>query len=165
MEDVVDMGRRDEPVDIVDPDLIRAAMATAESTERRLLLDQPVAPIDDVVEPLLTAGSLIVEGKPSPKILHFFMPSNAFASGLVVSAPASKLLIELRIHCVLFLSSFLLLSFFDFFLVSSFSVDFGFPFFSNSFGNVSSPGPVPFLSWAQLPIRAIERIARNAIEF
>ena len=87
MDEVVDNGLNDEPDDMTEVALEaerpRLAKWIALSTESRLLLLLLApAPIEDAVEPERTVGNLIVEGRPSPRMLRFFLPSDcALASG------------------------------------------------------------------------------------
>lgn len=97
-QDLVDIGQREEAVDIAESDLPRARIPPpnrlAESTDKRCLAVM-AATIDDAVDPLRDEGNHIVEGKPSPRVLDFFPRDSAScleATELAVNAPASKLL-------------------------------------------------------------------------
>ena len=99
--DLVDIGRREEAVDIVEPDRPRARIPPpnkfAESTDKRWLTVLAGA-IEDAVDPLRDEGKRIVEGRPSPRMLAFFFPRDLDSclepAGLADNAPASKLLPE-----------------------------------------------------------------------
>lgn len=160
--ELVDIGRKLETVDIADPVRGRP-INVANSTDSRSWSDDALASmtVDDAVDPLRTLGNRIDEGKPSPRILFFFLT----CTGLIGSVPASKLLDELRRFDSF--DSFAVLVFFPFFslfvAVASFSFPFSFLMGTLSLGNGGTSSGL----WFRLPMRAMdrtERIARRAIE-
>jgi hypothetical protein len=89
--DVSDTGLNDDSVEKTEPDRLRLKIL-AESAESRLATG---ATDEEVLGPR-TVGSRIVLGKPNPRILFLFGPMVFGASGLAVSPPTSKLLVESR---------------------------------------------------------------------
>ena len=125
-----------------------------DSTDKRLL---------DAVEPPRKVGKRTDVGSPRPRMLCFLPTALVLLMGLAaLSAPASKLLVEMRGFCVFFSLSFCFFVFFS--LLPPFVVVF-FP--SSPVFSFLVTSSVLLLSCAQLPIRAserTERMARKAIE-
>jgi hypothetical protein len=125
-----------------------------QSTDKRLL---------DAVELLRKVGKRTDVGSPRPRMLCFLPTALVLLMGLAaLSAPATKLLVEMRGFCVFFSLSFCFFVFFS--LLPPFVVTF-FP--SSPVFSFLMTSTVLLLSCAQPPIRAserTERMARNAIE-
>ena len=89
--EVSETGLKDDSLERTESDRLRLRML-AESAESRLAMGA----MDEEALGSRTAGRRIVLGKPSPRMLCFLGPMVFGASGLAVSPPNSKLLVESR---------------------------------------------------------------------